>query len=360
MGILCSHCKVNWSMHYHSPVFKCGSADHCHLGWLFLLLSDILPITVVFVIILRFNIPLTSGSMNGFIFYAQVINFFQLTVHNRILYPKRLVAVINIIGTLYKMFKLQFFYHDALSFFLKRNANILDLLTLQYVGLLYSFILLLMITLTLRVCNIRVVKLLFRCRVHTIQASIIHGITAYVMLCFVQCASISSSMLSYGHILGQDHEVVKKVVFFDAHLDWLGPGHLVYAVPSIVVGFVVVFIPMVTLLLYPNCYKFLAILKIPETMYSRSICRMLPLDKLKPLLDSFQGCFKDNCRCFAGLYLLYRVLIVLNMYVISTDNFYVTLEIQLILMLLLHAVIQPYKKRRLTFSCLPICQSSMQ
>ena len=117
-------------------------------------------------------------------------------------------------------------------------------------------------------------------------------------------------------------------------------------VPSIAVGFVIVFIPMVTLLLYPNCYKCLAIMKIPETVYSRSICRMLPLDKLKPLLDSFQGCFKDNCRWFAGLYLLYRVLIVLNMYLISTENFYLTLEIQLILMLLVHAVIQPYKRRR--------------
>lgn len=36
------------------------------------------------------------------------------------------------------------------------------------------------------------------------------------------------------------------------------------------------------------------------------ISQKLPISSLKPLLDSFQGCFKDNFRFFAGLYFLYR------------------------------------------------------
>ena len=74
------------------------------------------------------------------------------------------------------------------------------------------------------------------------------------------------------------------------------------------------------------------------------MCKVVPLEKLKPLFDSFQGSFKDKYRFFAGLFFIYRLSALLP-YAI-TDNltlFYTLLEIQLIVTLILHAVIQPYK-----------------
>ena len=68
--------------------------------------------------------------------------------------------------------------------------------------------------------------------------------------------------------------------------------------------------------------------------------------KLKPFLDSFQGCFKDNCRCFAGLFFLYRILILLPMtYSESIDMYYINANIFLFLVLLVHSMIHPFENK---------------
>ena len=72
---------------------------------------------------------------------------------------------------------------------------------------------------------------------------------------------------------------------------------------------------------------------------------MIPLEKFKPLFDSFQADFKDEYRFFAGLYLFYRF-IMLQIYAASTDlpQFYFNLGIFLAIVLIIHGFIQPYKK----------------
>ncbi len=58
-GKLCSECKGNDTVvYYHSPSLKCGNTTLCSLGILFYLLSDILPVTIVFITILSFNIQI--------------------------------------------------------------------------------------------------------------------------------------------------------------------------------------------------------------------------------------------------------------------------------------------------------------
>ena len=343
---LCSKCKENYSVYFHSPTFKCGKRDLCHLGWLFYILSDIIPVTIVFVVVLAFNISFTSGSMNGFIFYAQVISFFQITAHSRIYASAKTRKGLGVLETLYKMFNLQFFDHSSLSFCLLRHANNLTIMRFQYVSFIYSFFLLVFILLTFRVCNIRRIKLCCKCRVHSIQNSMVHGISAFFVLCFAQCAKISLSLLSYGRIQGKRERVIRKVVLLYGDYDWFGHKHLWYVLPAMIVAFFMVFIPLVIILAYPNGHKCLHILKLRERKCTLAISKFLPIHKLKPFLDSFQGCFKDNCRCFSGLYFLYRVFILLNVSINYTNYFYITLQVQLIVMLLLHATFQPYKKRK--------------
>ena len=345
-GVLCSKCKENISVYFHSQTFKCGKQDLCHLGWLFYILSDIVPVTIVFVIVLAYNISFTSGSMNGFIFYAQVISFFQTTAHSRISATERVKQALRVIVTVYKMFNLQFFDHDSLSFCLLRHANNLTIMRFQYVSFIYSFLLLVFILVMFRVCNIRRIKLVCRCRVHSIQNSMIHGLSAFLVLCFAQCANISLSLLSYGQIQGKRERAIRTVVFLYGGYDWFGHKHLWYVLPALIIAFFMILIPLVILLAYPNGHKCLHILKLRERKCTLAISKLIPIHKLKPFLDSFQGCFKDNCRYFSGLYFLYRVLILLNVSMNYTNYFYITLQVQLIVMLLLHAAFQPYRKRK--------------
>uniref|UniRef100_A0A1X7TVN8 TRP C-terminal domain-containing protein n=1 Tax=Amphimedon queenslandica TaxID=400682 RepID=A0A1X7TVN8_AMPQE len=69
--------------------------------------------------------------------------------------------------------------------------------------------------------------------------------------------------------------------------------------------------------------------------------------KLKPFLDSFQGCFKDNCRCFAGLFFLYRILLVLIPIYFSDGSFWniMTKELLIICILFLHCLCTPFEKK---------------
>ena len=76
------------------------------------------------------------------------------------------------------------------------------------------------------------------------------------------------------------------------------------------------------------------------------ICRKLRISYLKPLLDSFQGSFKDNLRFFAGLYFLYRWIALILTITLSDFNLvYTAVEIFIVIVLVLHALFQPYASR---------------
>ena len=108
MGVLCGKCKEKNSVYYHSLGFECKRNSSCRLGWLFYILSEILPVTAIFIIIIFFNISFTSGIANGFIFYSQVVVMLRITAGGMIPFSPTLY---NIIRFLYLGFSL-----DPISF----------------------------------------------------------------------------------------------------------------------------------------------------------------------------------------------------------------------------------------------------
>eukprot|EP00731_Ephydatia_muelleri_P016284 Em0009g708a len=78
-----------------------------------------------------------------------------------------------------------------------------------------------------------------------------------------------------------------------------------------------------------------------------SKCDFLKMDKIKPILDEFQGCYKDEYRCFAGFYLIVRELIYLislfpNLKVYGAIYTYQWVSI---IAVIIHAMVQPYKEK---------------
>ena len=71
--------------------------------------------------------------------------------------------------------------------------------------------------------------------------------------------------------------------------------------------------------------------------------------KIKPLLDQFQGCYKDKYRWFAAYYLICRQVIILIVYV-GNGNYYnmiYGLQTACIIIAMIHGWIQPYKNNLL-------------
>ena len=83
-GILCGKCISNHSVSYHSYNLKCGPNDMCTLGWLLYITSELLPLTLLFLTVIFFNISFTTETISGFIFFAQVIDSLVINGHGSI------------------------------------------------------------------------------------------------------------------------------------------------------------------------------------------------------------------------------------------------------------------------------------
>ena len=99
--------------------------------------------------------------------------------------------------------------------------------------------------------------------------------------------------------------------FYYGEFDYFKGYHLPYAIPAIFVLVFMGLLPPLLLLSFPLCYKVFALFRIQESKFTDILCKIIPLEKLKPFFDSFQGTFKDEHRYFAGLYFIYRLLALL-------------------------------------------------
>ena len=65
----------------------------------------------------------------------------------------------------------------------------------------------------------------------------------------------------------------------------------------------------------------------------------------KPLLDQFQGCYKNKYHCFAANYLICRQLIfaILSLYTWKLTDRYLLLQMLCLIILMVHVWVQPYK-----------------
>ncbi len=343
-GTLCGKCKAGLQHHFHSPQLECKSSKYCFLGWPLYLISEILPVTIIFVVILFFNVPFTSGILNGFIFYSQVVEMLPTNTyyHNQLdIFSEVLNRVHYLI---YMTFNLKPLEMKELSFCIYSSQSALDIIALNYVTLIYSFVLLLFLFLIIsknKFCCLRICKRFIQF-FNFEQGIKVHGLIAFLILCYANCARTSLLLLISENLYAKEKKFIRSVVYYNGELEWMMGKHLGYAIPAIIVLILVCGIPPLLLLIYPSHFRLLSALKIDQLPLTRVI--MKPLDKLKPIFDSFQGCFKDHCRFFAGLYFIYRLLIIMIVMLFNIQDASFLLELLFILMIFLHALFQPYKK----------------
>ena len=354
-GILCGRCQSNYSVFYHGWTMRCLNEEKCSYGPLIYVLLELLPITVMFVIVIIFDVPFTSGAANGFLLFSQVIDTLQIRA-NRFIWFSAPIYSINTasIRFVYKVFSLQFFTANDierlkfLSFCLWKGSTALDMLAFHYVTLLYSLLLVAFTVKVINSCNIR--KYCCECcfkmrRKRTVRGSITHGLTTFLLLCYSRFAQVSLMILIPGAIYGKGGAYKRQVVFYDGEVGFFSKTHLAYAVPALMISVVLFLLPLL-LVMYPACYKIFSILGFGESKFLSILCRVISIENLRPILDSFQGCFKDRYRFFAGLYFFYRLFAVISFaYTSHLSTFYMIVEVQLVLMLMVHALVQPYKKR---------------
>ena len=75
------------------------------------------------------------------------------------------------------------------------------------------------------------------------------------------------------------------------------------------------------------------------------LSKKINFSKIKPLLDQFQGCYKDRYRWFAAYYLICRQVIFLIVYTFSSNNHHMLAYLQTacVIMAMIHMWFQPYQ-----------------
>ena len=337
-GKLCGRCQEGYSTYFHNVNYKCRSSRFCKWGWLFYTLSELVPVTILFLFVIFLHIQFTSGAINGFILFVQLIDTMATDANGQISSKPGNLLFIKAYRFIYRMFNLEFFTLDELSFCIWKGATTMDVLAVKYATIVYSLLLIAITIVVMKLCTVRCSKL-------SIKGSIIHGFSAFFVICYAQCTRVTLLLLRPTQLYAMGLKKVEKVVYYQGDFIFMSGEHLRYAIPALFFMTTLVAVPLILLLVYPFCYKVFAILKIEETKLVRIMCRVVPLEKMKPLFDSFQSCFKDDYRFMAGVYFLYRLVVYTTSVVAdSYTKFYVLLEIEFILMLTIQATTYAYKK----------------
>ena len=148
-------------------------------------------------------------------------------------------------------------------------------------------------------------------------------------------------LLSYSSIASTSLLLVRATTFVDVNkvysylspdIEYFHDRHLIYGLIAIVIALTIVFGLPLLLLVEPFLNS-----KINFT-------------RIKPLLDQFQGCYKDKFRYFASYYMIFRLMI-FGILAINDSNPFVTLYLlQIIcLMILLHFRVKPYNNNMMNF-----------
>ena len=336
-GTVCGSCKADHSVYYNSWTYYCGKEDKCHLGPLFFLLSVILPMTVLFLLITLLDSNFASD-WNSFLLFAQVVHSYPLYGNGAIRLPHSEFKTIGWIMYTYGLFNLDFFKTDETSFCIWKGANVMDIVMVDFGSICFALGLVLF---TVCILNKPRTARHFPCLMRR-RYSVINGLSAFFILCYSKCLSCCFKVLVYICLYDQNTVCRKSVVLYSGNMEAFRGAHIKYVAVAVVFLLFLVALPPALLLFYPLFFRLLGFCKLSESHLAVTLWRMMPIQ----LLDSFQNPFKDNCRCFAGLYFLYRVLVLTaQATLLSLVEIHTTVGVIVLVMILLHAAFQPYKSR---------------
>ena len=347
-GLLCGECIEGYSVALNSPTFTCYRCKTPSLGILYLFLSYIIPVTILFYIIMTYNIRMTTGPIGAFLFFSQIISSqyrfaFDYSVKAN---SDETFEASNIVITIYSISNLQFFQHNVFSYCLFPNAGTVDILAFNLLLSFYPVLLVFTYFLLRRYCTCKP-KCYQKFRFST--KSVTHGICAFLVLCFAKINVLAFGILKSADISYANETNFRKVVYLQGSLKYFGDALFdIYATGSLLTIITVIFIPTLILVFHPIMILVVRYFEWGETKCVLFINKLLFIHRLKPVLDSFQGDYKDNYSFFAGLHsFLYRIIFFCIVVAASTtdvNDLLLLMTAYFVVMLLIHMLAMPFKR----------------
>ena len=350
-GRLCSQCIEGYSVAINSPTFACEECkDNYKWGILYLFLSYVIPVSILFYIIMAYDIRLTTGIIGAFLFFAQIVgsNYHSHLVYSVNINNPSTLDTSNVLYALYSISNLVFFNHDIFSFCLFKKAGTADIKAFELLLSFYPVLLIITYFLMRKYCHCLLGSACLN-RWRFSNSAISHGVCGFLILCFVRITLLAFALLIPQEIFSQyANKTGKTVVYLQGDMEYFKDfPHTLYGVGSLLILVVVIAIPTLILLLHPIMIKIVSVFGWGDSRVVLLINKCLFVNKLKPIIDSFQGDYKDDFRCFAGLQIfLYKIVFFLIVTVTTPE---VTLSLLLltvfmIVVTLVHILVMPFKR----------------
>ena len=353
-GVLCGTCADRYGAALNSEKYRCVlcDANHVWYKWVLYFLTELLPPTLLFLVIMLFNISLTSEATNSFIFFCQMFKP-VFTIYRNNVYKNVLGKIYE---TVYDMWNMNFFDSlEAFHYCIHPSVNAVHLITMEYIVALYPLLLMGVLYGIVSLYNRGVRPVVCLCRpVHhcvarirgpwSLNTSITHTFAAFLLLSFVKFTVTSYKLLAPSTLYDQSGHSEGVRVYYNGELEMFKGEHLAYATLAIAILVVFVALPTLLLLLFPSKY-FHAVL-------NRISCGRLSLSggKIELFLNTFYGGFRDGTqensrdwRCFAGLYFVFRIVMPALTYNSSWSILYLLQHLFCVSVALLFAVVRPYR-----------------
>ena len=157
-----------------------------------------------------------------------------------------------------------------------------------------------------------------------ISRGIIHVICLLLLLSYTSIASTSLLLMRSLTFHGID----KVYTYLSPDIEYFYDRHLAYGIVALLCTVTIVFGLPLLLILEPF------------------LNRKINFIKIKPLMDQFQGCYKDKYRCFAGYYMICRLLIITIIIANSSNAFVANYLLTIVcgIIDLIHVTVKPYNK----------------
>ena len=306
---------------------KCFNCNQYHypLGILVFILIEILPITLMVILIIILNIQLTNGSINGVVFYSQIIAIiYSLKGLND---QESSIAILQHLGAIpCSIFNLDFtlfLYNYPLC--IAPHMSPLGAISFWYVIGFYPLLLLLLIYIWIILydkgfkCVVFITRPFHRCMARFwsktgIEPSLTNSIASIYILSFTQLIVTSFKILSFTYV--NTPTTMGYKFYYDAKQDYFHGLHILAGLFAILVLLIVILLPT----LYIQFYPFKLFHKLLDCLHLRK-------QLLISLGDVFTGPYKNGSentsdyRFVAGLYLWARV-IILSQLMFGTSTYY--------------------------------------
>ena len=304
-GAACGSCEEGYTLSFDSV--ECVHVNECSIGWTILVLTLVVLywIGIIAAVFSMMHFKVGIGYLYAITYYYSVVD---LLLSQNWYHSITLHTTINIMSSIAKIIP-QFL--GQFCFF--TNMRGIDQQFIHYIHPVAISLFLVIITVLAR----RSHRLSF-----FISKGIIRVICCLLLLSYTSLAT--TSLLLMRPLIF--HDVNKVYTYVSPDVEYFHGRHLVYGV--MVVLFTIVIVIGLPLLLALEPF----------------LNSQINFIRIKPLLDQFQGCYKDKYHCFAAYYMICRLLIITIILMISFNDliFQYLLIAVCMLMALIHQLFRPY------------------